>query len=277
MYGHRALRRLLFRPFAVSRPSSSSSCHALRERQLRALEARPRLTPVQLRDMVADCVRRGDLELSHDLLTLGLLYQDFDPQHDLASYHGLRLLEGLASPKNVERATSLVLALSEQHGKLVVPLLLERLLEVIQETAAEREMDRLLAHRPSLITWSAELLEKTILRVYLRSLQWVKLGRLMTMAMGQGTRLPALRREVWQEIFETALQPPLVDQLTRGQAVLRVTDRNFGQLEHVLKTLRAEGVRLDKTAVAALGAVLETTVVPPEFISYMESMSGEAQ
>lgn len=278
MYGHRALGRLLSRPLAASRHLSSSSaspCHeSFRAQQLRALEARPRLTPLQLRDVVADCVRRGDLQLSHDLLALGLPHQDFDPHHDLACYYGLRLLEGLPTPENIERATLLVLTLCERHGKLVVPLLLERLLEVIQETAAEREMDRLLAHRPSPITWSAELLERTILRVYLRSLQWAKLGQLLV--MGQGARLPAPRREVWQEIFETALQPPLVDQLTRGQAVLRVTDRNFAQLEHVLDTLRAEGVRLDKTAVAALGTTLETTVVPPEFIAYMEGMQGEA-
>lgn len=242
---------------------------SFRAQSLVLLEKYPSFTTCHLRDAVVDFIRRGDFAVSYDLLNLGLAYRDFDAEQEVATYYGLRLLESV-DPKNIERVTSLVLALCEHRGSLANPLLMERLLEAIQEAAADKEMDRILGGPPLLISWSTTLVEKTVLCVYLKSLRWREVGQLIV--MGKKFKLPPLRKEAWEEIFETALQPPLVDQLSRGEAVLRMTDRNFGRLKLVLETLKGEGVKFDQPAVMALGAVLSNTIVPAEFIAYLESM-----
>lgn len=202
----------------------------------------------------------NDLGLANSLVHLGLDQAGFDPSQKLVSYHLVTLLEG-------ERVHEAAALLAEMHQRGMTPgtFVLEQTFAKICDLAADKALDRLVQLRPSPLVWTETILTEAILRVYLRSHRHQTIRQLLLQ-----TRIK-VKPDVWLEIFTALLQPSPLETPAMGEMVERCTDRRFDRLQGFLEGWRQEAGRLPEQAVDALDVILERSMVPPTFISFLES------
>ena len=256
---HCVVRWLCRRPYS----SVTSVLQDFRKVQLNAIEKMPIFGARELQDATFSFIQKRDFPVAGELLRAGLRVNDFD--HKLGTYFIAEVLEDIF-PEALDQAVTMVESMQKVGAlnEFTFRLVLDKVFQV----AAEQQMDILLKYIPKVIPWTARLIESLILRVYLPSLRSESVISLLRTAQKEKLVLQA---GLWQTIFEVMLQPAIIDSLPLGRAAMRDTDRDFKQLTAFMREMETAGVKLEKKAVDALTEIAGTTIVPKDFLLYLES------
>lgn len=243
---------------------AANPLNEFRQAQINAVESMPVFATPQLQDTTIRFIQKGDFAVAGELLNAGLALPDFDRK--IGSYFVVELLEEETSTERLERAVDVVESLHSVRG--LDEFTLSLVLEKVYQLAADEQMDRLLRFVPTVMPWTAHLVESLILRVYLPSLRSDAVISLLRAAQREKLVISA---GLWRTIFEVILQPPNIDGNLQENAALRITDRDFGGLKRFMEDVKAAGVKLEGNAIEALTEIVGTTMVPADFIAYLES------
>lgn len=238
-------------------------------------------TIVSLEDLVANCARQGDQVTALTLYQVGLAHSregGFDADSRLGCYLVGKLLEEDATASLDEheeilnQTVDLIQVLQPRLGSptpsntsksnsmdALVRILIERIM-----TRAHIQLWERLS-----LPYTLALLEEALIKIYLRSLAWSSVRRLLLLAQNHHW---TVSQRAWQEIFEVALQPNPSERLHTSLNVRRVTDRNFEALQKQLKEMRVEGIMMSANALNALETVMSNTMVPADFLSFLRSL-----